>query len=429
MGRFYATPIIVSPVKCDNPLKGKPSDHLVPIIYPVNNTSINEQKQYTSKTSRPLPDSGVREFGKLIVEEDWASVREEDSAGVQEEALQDILTRYLDKAAPTKTVRLGPQDKPFLTKELKILDRRRKREYTKNGKSQKYLDISDSYCRKLKLAGKQFLKKNVDSLMAAEPGQAYKVLKRMGAQPGENSEDGSFELPEYVSLGLSAAQSADRLAQAFADISQEFPPLKPENLPSRTQRLLKGELNPFCKINESTPFISRQMVEEKISQAKATKGGVPGDLPTKLAKEFGPELARPAAQIFRTITKTGQWPKRWRIEEGLPLKKVPEPKSEEEVRIISLTPFLSKIYEKFVVEWLLLHISDKLDIHQYGGRKGSSINHYMIDFISYILHNQELTEPLAVLAAMIDFKKSFQPAKSCHLGYQVRGYGCAWLAI
>ena len=82
------------------------------------------------------------------------------------------------------------------------------------------------------------MKKNVDSLMAAEPGQAYKVLKRMGAQPGENSEDGSFELPEYVSLGLSAAQSADRLAQAFADISQEFPPLKPENLPSRTQRLL-----------------------------------------------------------------------------------------------------------------------------------------------------------------------------------------------
>jgi hypothetical protein len=47
----------------------------------------------------PLPDSSVREFGKLMVEEDWASVREEDSAGVQEEALQDILTRYLDKCS------------------------------------------------------------------------------------------------------------------------------------------------------------------------------------------------------------------------------------------------------------------------------------------------------------------------------------------
>ena len=63
------------------------------------------------------------------------------------------------------------------------------------------------------------------------------------------------------------------------------------------------------------------MVEEKIIQAKYTKGGVPGDLPTKLAKEFGPKISRPAAQIFRAITKTGHWPKRWRIEQGLALKK------------------------------------------------------------------------------------------------------------
>ena len=70
------------------------------------------------------------------------------------------------------------------------------------------------------------------------------------------------------------------------------------------------------------------MVEEKIAQAKATKVGVPGDIPLKLAKEFGPELARPAAQIFRTITKTDQWPLRWKVEEGLAMKKVPEPKSE-----------------------------------------------------------------------------------------------------
>ena len=60
--------------------------------------------------------------------------------------------------------------------------------------------------------------------MNSQPGLAYRVLKWMGAQPGENNEYGSFELPEYVSLGLSAAQCADRLAQAFTDIRQEFPP-------------------------------------------------------------------------------------------------------------------------------------------------------------------------------------------------------------
>ena len=35
------------------------------------------------------------------------------------------------------------------------------------------------------------------------------------------------------------------------------------------------------------------------------------------------------------------------------------------------------------------------------------MNHYLIDFISFILYNQDLTEPLAVLAAMVDFRKAF----------------------
>ena len=407
MGRYYSEVTVVPPVNCDNPNRGVPSDHSVPIIFPLTNATISEPKTYTYKTTRPLPESGIQEFGKLILEENWESIKESESSDIQESMLQNILNDLMERSVPTKTVKLGRNDKTFMTKELKIIDRQRKREYTRNGKSQKYLDLSDKFCRKFKLAGKQFLQKNVDSIMAAKPGQAYKALKRMGAQPGDDAEDGGFELPEYVSQGLSAAECADRLAQAFANISQEFPPLDTKQLPSRTQSILKGEPNPFCDLDPGLPYISRQMVEEKIAQAKTTKGGVPGDLPPKLAKEFGPELARPAAQIFRTIAISGHWPKRWKMEQGVALKKVPEPKSEDELRIISLTPFLSKIFEKIVIEWLLAFISDKLDIHQYGGRKGTSINHYLIDFISFILYNQDQTEPMAILAAMIDFKKAF----------------------
>ena len=106
MGRFYATPIIVSPVKCDNPRKCVPSNHFVPNICPVNNTTTNEQKQYTGKTAACFLYQG---FCKADGGEDWASVREDDSAGAQEEALQDILTRFLDKTTPTKTIKLAPK--------------------------------------------------------------------------------------------------------------------------------------------------------------------------------------------------------------------------------------------------------------------------------------------------------------------------------
>ena len=77
------------------------------------------------------------------------------------------------------------------------------------------------------------------------------------------------------------------------------------------------------------PFISRQLVEDKIRKANRTKGGVPGERPVKLEKEFGPKLSVPASQTFQKVALTGIWPKRWRTERGISLKKVPEPTSEQ----------------------------------------------------------------------------------------------------
>ena len=53
------------------------------------------------------------------------------------------------------------------------------------------------------------------------------------------------------------------------------------------------------------------------------------------------------------------------------------------------------------------YIGDKLDWTQYGGEKGSSISHYLIEYVNFILFNQDMKSPHAVLAVMIDFSKAF----------------------
>ena len=83
------------------------------------------------------------------------------------------------------------------------------------------------------------------------------------------------------------------------------------------------------------------------------------------------------------------------------------PETEDDLRPISLTNFLSKIAGKFVIKWLLEFIGVKLDFRQYGGIKGNSITHYIIEFINFVLSNQESSEPTAILACMIDFSKAF----------------------
>jgi hypothetical protein len=134
------------------------------------------------------------------------------------------------------------------------------------------------------------------------------------------------------------------------------------------------------------------------------------------------ELANPMSKLFDNIVQTASWPQQFKVEYVTPIGKIPLPQSEDDLRPIALTAFPSKVMEQFVVSWLLEVFGDKMDFRQYGGMKGNSICHYLIEFINFILHQQEL-ESTAVLACLVDFSKAFNRqdhsiliAKLCDLG-------------
>ena len=167
-----------------------------------------------------------------------------------------------------------------------------------------------------------------------------------------------------------------------------------------------------AKLNEpisegDLPVIADHDVYQKIQKSKKPRSSVPGDLPLRIVKEFGPELATPAGIIFRNILKTGHWPRPWRTEYGTPLQKESNPVTEDQLRIISLTSYFSKVFEQYVMIWLLEFVGKQMDRGQYGGEKGSSITHYLIDMVNFILYNQDLAVPHAVMVVMIDFAKAF----------------------
>ena len=69
-----------------------------------------------------------------------------------------------------------------------------------------------------------------------------------------------------------------------------------------------------------------------------------------------------------------------------------------------------------------------MDWSQYGGNKGSFTSHYLVDMISYILYNQDLTEQIAVLTAMVDFEKAFKRQKHNKLLIKLNDLGVpGWL--
>ena len=77
--KFYSVPVLVPPVPADNPRQGKPSDHSVPIATPHSSAAgANAKNEYRTIISRPMPESGVREFGQWIVNEEWDCIEPKD---------------------------------------------------------------------------------------------------------------------------------------------------------------------------------------------------------------------------------------------------------------------------------------------------------------------------------------------------------------
>ena len=122
----------------------------------------------------------MRQFGQWITAEAWEDIKEDDVPAEQVKEFERILTQKLDKYLPQKTTKIGIEDKPFMTSELKALKSRRMREYRKKGKSKKYLEIKTEYYEKYEKASEAFLRKNVDSLKEANPGKAHSILKKWG---------------------------------------------------------------------------------------------------------------------------------------------------------------------------------------------------------------------------------------------------------
>ena len=87
------------------------------------------------------------------------------------------------------------------------------------------------------------------------------------------------------------------------------------------------------------------MVYHSMKSSQKTDS-VPGDIPADILKELLPEFTTPITAIIKEAIKTHTWPNIFKKEFHLPLKKVPMPQSEDDLRGIGLTNWISKQLEQ-----------------------------------------------------------------------------------
>ena len=117
--------------------------------------------------------------------------------------------------------------------------------------------------------------------------------------------------------------------------------------------------------------------------------------------------------IFTNSILSGKYPTRWKSEYVTPHPKVFPSTKYGDLRNISLTEFLNKSFERFIlrgtknIRGLLFYITKFYDPAQYAV-PGASCSHALISIINFILKNiDNLNKPKAVLNLLADCSKAF----------------------
>ena len=386
---LFKEPEILPPLTPDFEGKGVASDHAGVLILPSANGNRTRLKK--TKYIRPMPDSSINYFKEKLDNVDFKFLFKDMNTDSMTQSFEKITSDLLCQTFPEKRIVIYHEDKPWFTEELRVLKRQRLREYTKHGKSKKYLELEKKFSLKVKEAVNKYMNKIKLEVTEGKRGSAYPIIKNLAKHPEDNTQS-QFALPSHIERNLTPIQSAEILADHFSKISCEYEPLSISNLPVAVQTHLN------TRDAHNAPYLSVNAVYSRIVKAKKPHGFVPGDIPRKLVRQCAKEIAKPAQIIFNSITKSASYPSKWKTEHQIPIPKIPHPTTEDELHNIAKTPFLSKVNESFIAQWTLAIIKPYLDPNQCG-IKGSSINHYLLKLLHFIHQTLDSRKPSAVLVA------------------------------
>ena len=121
-------------------------------------------------------------------------------------------------------------------------------------------------------------------------------------------------------------------------------------------------------------------VELKLADINIHKSPGPDGIPNWFLRDFSTWLAEPVCCIFNTSLRTGIFPRLWKQANVVPVPKVQPPSNiESDLRPISLTATLSKLFESFVGRWMVSRVLPQLDQKQFGALAGRSTTHALVD--------------------------------------------------
>ena len=109
-------------------------------------------------------------------------------------------------------------------------------------------------------------------------------------------------------------------------------------------------------------------------------------------KECSHLVATLVTAIFNSSLRDGVLPKLWKTATVIPLsKKHPPVTTENDIKPISLTPIIAKVFESLVLKWVDYYVKPQLHNKQYGGMAGTCTTDALVEMLHKWYESTDVT--------------------------------------
>ena len=119
--------------------------------------------------------------------------------------------------------------------------------------------------------------------------------------------------------------------------------------------------------------IEAASTQRALHKVKCRKATGPGNIPPWMVKHYAHLLAAHVTAIFNSSLREGNIPDLWKTATVVPVPKK-HPPLENDIRPISLTPIVAKVFEAIVLNWVDDVITPQIDERQFGVLAGTGMH-------------------------------------------------------
>jgi len=302
----------------------------------------------------------------------------------------DVITCYInfciDSIIPTKNITIYPNNKPWITKELKHLLNAKKRAFC-SGDRMKSKEVQRDIDNKTRLCREEYKDKVEDELRKHNSRTAWKGIQTMIGNDKPKKQ---------------AISSRDD-AMFASDLNTFYARFDDTDHTAELQALL-------ADMPDSDPqhslTVNSADVEQLFNRVNPRKSTGPDGLPGVVIKKCSSQLSCIFTRLFQLSLDSHVVPKLWKVSRIIPVPKKTQAKELNDYRPIALTSIAMKCFERLVLQLLFQYINDKLDPLQFAYRSKRGVEDATLTILNKIYTHLE--KPRAYVRILfVDFSSAF----------------------